>query len=233
MANSRSQNQPLFVSLQADKSFRPGKVVIWGAAGHAKVAADILRLRGADVVGFIDDVNPERHGESFFGSAVLGGAEQLDALLRGGTRLAFVGFGNNPRRLEVARTLESRGFQLVSAMHPAAVVAADVEVGAGTLVAAGAVINPGSRIGNNVIVNTRASIDHDCVVEDGAHIGPGVSVAGHVCIGRCAWLGIGAAIIDKRRVGANSIVGAGAVVIRDVPEGMVVVGVPARVLKRA
>ncbi len=209
------------------------KVIIWGAGGHAKVVADILRLSGLEVVGFLDEVNSGRRGQPFFGSVVLGGAEQLDSLLHGGVRCAFVGFGNNRRRLEVGNLLESRGFELVKAIHPAAVVAADVKLGVGTMVAAGAVVNPGSGIGKNVIVNTRASIDHDCVVDDGAHVGPGASVAGSVTIGRCAWLGIGSTIIDKKHLGSDSIVGAGGVVIHDVPDGATVAGVPARMLQHA
>ncbi|HRZ68989.1 MAG TPA: acetyltransferase [Candidatus Paceibacterota bacterium] len=209
------------------------KAVIWGAGGHAKVVADILRLSGLEVVGFLDEVNSGRRGQPFFGSVVLGGVEQLDSLLHGGVRRAFVGFGNNRRRLEAGNLLESRGFELVKAIHPAAVVAADVKLGVGTMVAAGAVVNPGSGIGKNVIVNTCASIDHDCVVDDGAHVGPGASVAGSVTIGRCAWLGIGSTIIDKKHVGADSIVGAGAVVIHDVPDGATVAGVPAQMLRRA
>ncbi len=209
------------------------KAVIWGAGGHAKVVADILRLSGLEVVGFLDEVNSGRRGQPFFGSVVLGGVEQLDSLLHSGVRRAFVGFGNNWRRLEAGNLLESRGFELVKAIHPAAVVAADVKLGAGTMVAAGAVVNPGSGIGKNVIVNTRASIGHDCVVNNGAHVGPGASVAGSVIIGRCAWLCIGSTIIDKKRVGADSIVGAGAVVIHDVPDGAAVAGVPAQMLRRA
>jgi UDP-N-acetylbacillosamine N-acetyltransferase len=211
----------------------PAKVIIWGAGGHAKVAADILRLSGMEVVGFLDDLSSGRRGQSFFGSVVLGGAEELKSLLDRGVRCAFVGFGNNRRRVAVGDLLEARGFELAKAIQPAAVVAADVALGAGTMVAAGAIVNPGSRIGKNVIVNTRASIDHDCVAEDGVHVGPGVSVAGGVSLGRCAWLGIGSTIIDKKRVGIDSIVGAGAVVIDDVPDGATVAGVPARVLKYA
>lgn len=72
---------------------------------------------------------------------------------------------------------------------------------------------------------------HDCVISDGVHIGPGCRVAGGVTVGKYAWLGIGATVIDKRSIGEDSIVGAGAVVIRDVPDAMVVAGVPARTLR--
>lgn len=208
------------------------KVVVWGAAGHAKVAADILRRMEYDVVGFIDEVEPGRQGELFFSSTVLGGADVVESLLARGVRRAFVGFGNNLRRLLVGERLASCGFELVQAIHPTAVLGSEVALGAGSMLAAGAIINPSTSIGNHVIVNTRASVDHDCVVEDGAHVGPGVTLGGHVHVGRAAWIGIGATILDHKCIGAGAIVGGGAVVVDDIPEDVVVVGVPAKILKR-
>lgn len=207
-------------------------MVIWGAAGHAKVVADILRANGSEVVGFIDDVNPGRSGEPFCGATVLGRRDELDGLRKRGVSNAIVGFGDNTRRLLAGGVLESLGFELVSAIHPSVVLASDAVVGTGSVLAAGVVINPGSSVGRLAIVNTSAIVDHDCVISHGVHVGPGANIAGHVHVGRAAWIGIGATIIDHKRIGAGSIVGAGAVVIEDVPEGVVVVGVPARILKR-
>ena len=94
------------------------------------------------------------------------------------------------------------------------------------------VINPRARIGENVIVNTAASIDHDCVIEDGAHLCPGTHLAGGVNIGRGAWIGIGAVVSDHLQIGANSIIGAGAVVTHDIPNNVVAYGVPAKVIRK-
>lgn len=212
---------------------RKTRVVIWGASGHAAVVADILRLTGRyEVAGFLDDFARDRRGSPLFGSRILGGREQLDTLLASGVRHAIVGFGKCSARLEVATLLKSKGFTLVTAIHPRAVIAAGVPVGAGTVIAAGAVVNPNAAIGENVIVNTCASVDHDCVIEDGAHLSPGVRLAGGVHIGRGAWIGIGSTIIDKLHVGAGAIIGAGAVVVRDVPKQVVARGVPARVARK-
>ena len=208
------------------------RVIIWGASGHAKVIADILRGSGSEVVGFIDDINPERRGEQFCGATVLGGRDDLNELRLSGVSQVIIGFGDNARRLAAGEDAESLGFILVTAIHPSAVVASDVVVGPGSVLAAGAIINPGSVLGRLVIVNTGATVDHDCLIADGVHVGPGVNIAGHVQIGCRTWIGIGAKIIDHRRIGAGSIVGAGAVVVDDVPDGVVVVGVPARILKQ-
>jgi len=207
------------------------KIVIWGAAGHAKVVADILRQTGFDVVGFLDDTNPDRRRESFCGATVLGDANQLQKIYESGVRKAIVAFGDNVRRLAVGELLEERGFELITAIHPSAVIARDALVGSGSMVAAGAVVGPGAVIGRCAILNTAATVNHDCTIADGAHIGPGAHIAGHVQVGRCAWIGIGVTIIDRKRIGAWSIVGAGAVVIEDVPDRVLVAGVPARVVK--
>ena len=207
------------------------KIVIWGAAGHAKVVADILRQTEFDVVGFLDDTNPDRRGESFCEATVLGDANQLQKIYESGVRKAIVAFGDNMRRLAVGELLEERGFELITAIHPSAVIAPDSVVGSGSVVVAGVVVSPAAVIGRGAILNTAATVGHDCTIADGAHIGPGVHIAGHVRVGRGAWIGIGATIIDRKRIGAWSIVGAGAVVIEDVPDRVLVAGVPARIVK--
>jgi acetyltransferase EpsM len=208
-------------------------VVVWGASGHALVVADVLRAGDEyEIVGFLDDVSPERRQEAFGGATVLGGREQLDDLQRRGVAHAIVAFGDCGARLVAADHLLARGFRLARGVHPRATVARDVAVGGGTVVCAGAVVGPGAALGANVIVNTLAGVDHECVVEDGAHVGPGVRLGGRVRVGRGTWVGIGATVIDRVTLGAGSIVGAGAVVLDDVPDGVVAYGVPARVRRR-
>ena len=91
----------------------------------------------------------------------------------------------------------------------------------------GAVIGAYARLGKGVIVNTSASVDHDCVVEDFAHLAPGTHLAGNVTVGSGAFLGVGVSVVPHRRIGEWSTVGAGATVIRDVPEASTAVGTPA------
>ena len=209
------------------------RIVIWGASGHALVVADIVRLSATyEIAGFLDDVEPKRHNTNFHGVSILGGREQLDTLRDSGVEYLIVGVGDCAARLKLAEVAREKGFSLATAIHPRAVIAAGVEIGPGTMVAAGAVINPGSRIGSNVIINTSASVDHECVIDDGAHIGPGVNLGGNVTVGTGSWIGIGAKIRDGVVIGARSIVGAGAVVLRDVPDETVAFGVPAKVKRK-
>lgn len=207
------------------------KVVIWGASGHARVVADALTLAGEhELVGFLDDVNPVQPSARVLGLPVLGGREVLPRLLADGVRGLILGFGKNAARLRIAPEALAMGFTLVRAIHPRAIVARDATVGAGAVVVAGAVINSGATIGECAIVNTAATVDHDAIVEDGAHVCPGASLAGSVHVGRGAWVGIGSCVIEKVRIGAGALIGAGAAVVRDVPDGMLAVGVPARVI---
>ena len=207
-------------------------LVIWGTSGHARVVADIIRCGTEfEIVGFLDDVNPDRQGSRFCDAAVLGGREQLPRLAESGVRHIVLGFGNNAARRRLGRELQDSGYTLACAVHPRAIVARDVRMGAGTVVMGGAVVNPNVDLGENVIVNTGATIDHDCVLGHAVHVSPGAHLAGAVRIGDESWIGLGSLVLEKRQVGARSIVGAGAVVTRDVPEGVVAFGVPAKVIK--
>lgn len=204
------------------------KLILYGASGHAKVVADIVRAaRQAELAGCVDD-DPSKSGRSIGTLPILGTSAVLPDLRSRQIAGAIVAIGRNDVRTAKAALLESMGFRLATAVHPRAVVAEDVVVGAGTVIMAGAVVNPGARIGRNVIVNTGATVDHDCVLEDGAHLSPGVHLAGHVIVEREAHIGIGASVIPGVRIGAASTVGANSAVIRDVPPGATVAGNPAR-----
>jgi UDP-N-acetylbacillosamine N-acetyltransferase len=198
------------------------------------VVADIVRLSGDyELIGFLDDVNPRRRNAEFYGAPILGGQEQLGSLKRKGVSHLILGFGHCEARLRLADFVRAEGFSLATAIHPSAIIAADASIGSGTVITGGAVVNPGSKIGENVIINTSASVGHECVVEDGAHVGPGARLAGKVVVGRASWVGIGAIVVERVRIGANSLIGAGGVVVNDIPEGVVAYGNPAKVVRKA
>jgi UDP-N-acetylbacillosamine N-acetyltransferase len=206
------------------------RLAIWGASGHAAVVADIVRLeRRYELVCFIvDTVAPVRHR---LPAPVFSGLEQLDFLRSRGVSHLIVAVGDCAARARLAETAVSRGLELATAVHPQATIASCVDVGAGTVIVAGAVVNPGTSIGRNVIVNTAATIDHDCVIGDAVHIGPGCHLGGSVTVGRETWLGIGAIVRDRIMIGNRVVVGAGAVVVADLAGGVLTYGVPARVIK--
>jgi UDP-N-acetylbacillosamine N-acetyltransferase len=209
----------------------PPPLVIWGASGHALVVADAARVQGKfSIAGFLDD-RLERKGSPFAGSEVLGGRDALRELYARGVRHLHVAVGHCATRLKLASFAQSEGFVLATVVHPSAVIAESTPVGDGTFVAAGVVVNVGARVGESVILNTSCSVDHECHVQAGVHLGPGVRLGGGVQVGRAAWVGIGATILDHLSIGEGTIVGGGAVVVRDIPAGVVAYGMPARVVR--
>jgi UDP-N-acetylbacillosamine N-acetyltransferase len=208
---------------------RKTPIVVWGASGHARVVVDILGLLDAyEVIGFLDDVNPERKGEIFCGQYVLGGQEQLPLLRAQGVGHLVFGFGQCAARLRLAKIVRQNGFTLPALFHPKATIAADVAIGEGTLFAAGSVTGAGAVIGDLAIINTCASVGHECTLGDGVHICPGVHLGGGTRVGAGSWIGIGATVIDHLTIGAGVLIGAGAVVVEDIPDGVVAYGAPAR-----
>lgn len=205
-------------------------LVIFGASGHARVIIDATRRLGTfHLVGILDSQRPA--GDVVDGLTVLGADDKLPGLRSSHAGLVgVIGVGDNRQRRAVAESVLAGApdFTFASVVHPAAVVAADVTIGAGAFLAAGAVVNTGSRIGNHAVVNTNAGVDHDCLVDDFAFVGPGAALAGTVRVHRNAFVGTGAAIAPNVTIGADAIVGAGAVVLQDVAPGTTVVGVPAR-----
>lgn len=209
------------------------KAVFWGASGHAKSVAEALGKKPSiEIVGYLDDVNPERHGQFFEGEKILGGQEQLDLLKAQGITACILGFGHCLRRIQVGKILTEKGFALLQVIHPSSVIASNVSLGEGIVVLAGAVIDTGCRIGNYVIVNHGAVISHECDIGAGTHICPGVNIAGRVTIGPGCWIGIGAAVIDKLKIGSHTFIGAGSVVTRDIPSGYMAYGNPAKVIRQ-
>jgi UDP-N-acetylbacillosamine N-acetyltransferase len=208
------------------------RLVIWGASGHAHVVADIIETKGDyAIVGYLDDRGAHAP-DAVRGVPVLGGREQLVGLHDRGVAAVLVGFGDCRGRLAAADLIREHDLQLASAIHPSAIVAADARVGVGVTIAAGAIVGPGCVIGDNALINTAASVDHDSSVEEAAHVGPGSRLGGWVTIGRAAWIGIGATVLDRVAVGAHAVVGAAALVLRDVPPDVLVYGVPARVIRQ-
>jgi sugar O-acyltransferase (sialic acid O-acetyltransferase NeuD family) len=209
------------------------KVVIIGAGGHGQVVADILLagLKGSSLmvqpIGFVDD-DLRLKQQVFLGLPVLGTLAQLSAIRYEGV---IVAIGNNRVRQKIYRRLQGQGRQFASAYHPSAIVGTGVEVGSGAMISAGVIINTGSRIGEDVILNTACTVDHHNQIGDHVHIAPGVHLGGEVEIDEGVLVGIGATVMPQRRIGAWSVIGAGAVVTKDVPAYSTVTGVPARVVK--
>ena len=210
-----------------------GNVILWGGTGQAKVVRPILESQGHRVVAVFDDTEGLR--PPFVDVPLFHGSEFDSWRARTAGELGFSVTIGNPHgraRLAIAERLVSHGLQAVRAVHPTAWIADSARIGEGAQILAGAIVAVEATLGRHCIVNTRASVDHECVLEDASEIGPGATLAGLVHVGTAAWVAAGATVLPRLRIGADAIVGAGAVVTRDVPPGSIVVGVPARIMEK-
>jgi sugar O-acyltransferase (sialic acid O-acetyltransferase NeuD family) len=191
------------------------------------VVVATAQAAGFTVAGLLDD-DPSKLEKRILGVPVSGSTQLLEDM--NVNQFVFcLGIGCNRTRKQIAEKYPYLPWTIV--VHPEVVVHASVLLGAGTVVFAGAVVQPETRIGTHAIINTCASVDHDCVVGDFAHIAPGARLTGGVVVGEGVLVGAGATITPYRHIGDWATVGAGAVVIEDVPSGTVVVGVPAKPIK--
>ncbi len=206
------------------------EIVILGAGGHGKVVIDIVEKMGRyRILGLVDN-SPEKLGREYLGYRVIANEDGLSAL---STTLALVAVGDNfSRRTFIERVIgKAPGLNFVTAIHPSAQIGRDVEIGAGTVIMAGATINSGTRIGRHCIVNTQGSLDHDCILGDYSSLAPGAICGGNVTLGAGASINLGASVIHGITIGEHAVVGAGAVVLEDVPPRVVSYGVPSRVVR--
>ena len=201
---------------------------IVGAGAHGRVVLDILRRTDVPVLGFFDD-DPQLQGKSVNGVTVQGGVF-LSWSEAGPGIGCVIAIGDNVIRGRIGCQLEEQGVTLVNAIHPSAVLAADVQLVDGVVIMAGVVVNTGSCIAKGACVNTRASLDHDNVIGEYANVFPGAVLTGGCRVEQYATVGSGAVVLPYVTVGENAYVGAGAVIREDVPANAVAVGVPARIV---
>ena len=205
-------------------------LVVLGGGGHGKVVVDALLASEAEGRLAILDERPELHGTELFGVTVLGGDELLtEAASRGFTHFVcgVGGARDNMRRRQAFEKGLGAGLTPHRVTHPAALLSSRSSVGRGTVALAGVTINAGAHVGDNVILNTRSIVEHDCRVGDHAHIGPGAILSGGAIVENSALIGAGAVLAPGVRVGESAVVGAGAVVLKNVAAGERVAGVPA------
>lgn len=196
------------------------RLVIIGASGHGKVIADIALLNGYEDIVFLDDDENLKECAGFPVVGKTGEAVKLD-----GDKI--VAIGNAKIRERIQEGLND----VVTLIHPDAVISRRVTIGNGSVVMAGAVINSDVVIGRGCIINTGASVDHDCQISDFVHVSVGAHVAGTCEIGMRTWIGAGATVSNNVNICGDCMIGAGALVIKNIDKPGTYVGSPARKIK--
>jgi sugar O-acyltransferase (sialic acid O-acetyltransferase NeuD family) len=195
------------------------QIYLYGAGGHAKVILDILKSNRIIVPAIFDD-NPDI--DTFMGIPVTHTDIQSPLI---------ISIGNNVIRKKIAGQLHNVAFA-PAALAMSVTVSDSATLDAGTVVMQGVIIQSSVTIGKHSIINTRASIDHDCIIEDYVHIAPGAILCGNVQIGEGSFIGAGTTIMQGIKIGKWSVIGAGSVVVRDIPDQVTAFGSPCKIIKQ-
>ncbi len=207
----------------------PGPLVVVGAGGFGRECVDIVdslneRGAGIELVGFVDDGTVDATLLAALELPHLGGTMQPDP----SWSRFVVGIGDGRIRRTLSERLLAAGLTPTTLIHPSATIGRSTQIGAGSIVAAGARITTNVRIGRGADIHVNATVGHDSVLGDYVSVFPGATISGSVHLCETATIGTGANVLPGIRVGPGTTVGAGAVVVDDVDAGDVVVGVPAR-----
>lgn len=204
-------------------------VIVLGAGGHAKVVIDVLIKQGATILGIVDS-DSSKIGNQILGVNIIGNDDSV--LLYSKDEICLVNgigsVGSTRLRKNIFMEFKSQGYKFATISHPTAIIGKDVIIAEGSQIMAGVIIQPGVVIGENTIINTKASIDHDCTIHSHAHISPGVTICGGVLVGEGTHIGASTTVIQGVEIGANVVVGAGSLVLKNVTDNKVIYGSPVK-----
>ena len=208
-------------------------LIIIGAGGFGREVSWLVERinqvnREWNIIGFADD-NENLWGSVVDGYPVIGPAEEIQSFP---TAYVVCCIANTEIRQKICKKVDEYPITFATLIDPAAIVSDKVRIGSGTVICAGAVLTVDITIGEHCIIDVNSTVGHDAVLEDYVTLYPSVNVSGNTLICRGVELGTGTQVIQGKTVGANTIVGAGAVVINDMPENCTAVGVPAKVIKQ-
>lgn len=192
---------------------------LYGAGGHAKVVIEILEANHEEIQGIYDD---NEDINDFLGFKV---QAPTDGVL--GPLIITVGDASIRKKIALHNQVN-----FGKAVYPDAIVSPRTTIGDGTVVMQGSVIQACAVIGKHCIVNTAATIGHDCVLEDFVHLSSNATLCGEVKVGEGSWIGAGTTVIQGVKIGSWSLIGAGSVVVNDIPDGVVAYGNPCRVIRK-
>lgn len=208
-------------------------IVIFGASGHAKVVIDIIEKEDKyTIVGFIDSFKPINY--TILNYKILGTEKELPSLMKQfGFKAGIIAIGDNWIRRQMHDKIIAvvPKFKFVSAIHPHASIGRNVKIGKGTVIMPGAIANIDCQIGDFCILNTKSSLDHDSVMHKFSSLAPDATVGGNAKIGAYSAICLGARVIQDITVGKHTVIGAAAMLNRDIEDYKMAFGVPAKVIK--
>ncbi len=206
---------------------KTNEIIFIGYSGHSYTVIDVAKKAEYEPKGYFDLVENTLNP---FQLTYLGDERLFDFSKIG--FFVFPAVGDNWLRMKIHKFIQQNNLNECQLIHPKAIVGFDVSIENSTLIAAGVIINPLCKIGVGCILNTGCILDHEATVENYVHIGPGATLAGNVSVGEGSFIGANTTIIQGVTIGKNCIIGAGSVVLNNVDDNTVMVGNPAKFLRR-
>ena len=204
------------------------KLIVYGAGEFGSLIANVISYHDDLQVAAYGDDNPQKAADYIDGAPVFGQDDLLNFAKQNNIKLAIAAIGDNMARAEKFNLLKNTGFQMISIVHPQALIDTKVSYGDNVIIEMGTAIHAYSTIGNNVFLGGEALIGHHNTIGNHVLVGGNVSFGGSVIVEDYVSLGVGASIKPGIRLGKGSVIGVGAAVIKDVEPGTTVVGVPAK-----
>ena len=209
------------------------KILIFGSGDHSKVIlSEVIQIEGYEAIGFIDEnIAPGTIIETINDKKykILGNTKSIKDIIDSDT-YGIIGIGLNYLRKKVFHDISAlcTNIRWANIISKNSIINGKVEIGEGTIVLSGSIINTGTSIGNHCIINTKSSIDHDNILKNYSSTGPGTITGGNVTIGECSHLGIGCTINQNITIGSNTIIGAQSLCVKNCDNNSVYYGTPAK-----
>ena len=210
-------------------------VVVVGAGGFGRETLDVIEAWNASargeplrVAGVADDAPSELSLARLAARGVAHLGPVAEVLAMEPADHYLIGIGAGTAKEQIAAQFDGAGWSAASVVHPAASIGSVSRLGPGAIVCGGVQVSTNVELGRHVHLNPNATVGHDAVLADFVSVNPGAIVSGEVRIGVRTLIGAGAVVLQGLAIGADATVGASACVTRDVADGLVVMGVPAR-----